>query len=324
MTRNLCIGALALASFAGLASAQDGLIVGFDDTTQGATVAWIRQGSNWNPLFEYTTATGNVDVWGLAGDPATCTLYISNGFELFTLRPGESSPTRVADFTFDGVNRSVVGLAWLNGRLIGYSGVTDEGFYEIDTTTAVATRVWTGTEGGFLTAWDFGGIDSDGTTLYGFTDAGPTGEPRGLYRIDLTARTLTLVRANFLFPGNTTNLTAPDVDGLAVGNGRAFLVIDNPGDIPVLELPGGASLPETITAPFPTSEIFSGGAYLPCFLSPPACRPDLNADGELTFDDIQLFVQLYNANDARADFNNDQEWTFDDIQLFIQLFNAGC
>jgi hypothetical protein len=59
-------------------------------------------------------------------------------------------------------------------------------------------------------------------------------------------------------------------------------------------------------------------------LVPPACPPDLNEDGELTFDDIQLFVALYNANDARADFNNDEEWTFDDIQLFIQLFNAGC
>jgi hypothetical protein len=54
------------------------------------------------------------------------------------------------------------------------------------------------------------------------------------------------------------------------------------------------------------------------------CRPDLNSDGELTFDDIQLFVSLYNANDARADFNNDQEWTFDDIQLFVQLYNSGC
>ena len=58
--------------------------------------------------------------------------------------------------------------------------------------------------------------------------------------------------------------------------------------------------------------------------APPSCRADLNNDGELTFDDIQLFVQLYNASDARADFNNDQEWTFDDIQLFIQLYNAGC
>jgi hypothetical protein len=55
-----------------------------------------------------------------------------------------------------------------------------------------------------------------------------------------------------------------------------------------------------------------------------ACPPDLNSDGELTFDDIQLFVTLYNTADARADLNGDQEWTFDDIQLFVQLYNAGC
>ena len=58
--------------------------------------------------------------------------------------------------------------------------------------------------------------------------------------------------------------------------------------------------------------------------APPTCRVDFNSDGELTFDDIQLFIQLFNANDNRADLNSDQEWTFDDIQLFISLFNAGC
>jgi hypothetical protein len=54
------------------------------------------------------------------------------------------------------------------------------------------------------------------------------------------------------------------------------------------------------------------------------CRADLNNDGELTFDDVQLFVSLYNANDPGADINGDQEWTFDDIQAFIALYNAGC
>jgi hypothetical protein len=54
------------------------------------------------------------------------------------------------------------------------------------------------------------------------------------------------------------------------------------------------------------------------------CTPDFNADDELTFDDIQLFVQLYNSNDPSADLNSDGEWTFDDIQRFVQLYNAGC
>jgi hypothetical protein len=54
------------------------------------------------------------------------------------------------------------------------------------------------------------------------------------------------------------------------------------------------------------------------------CRPDLNTDGELTFDDILLFVGFFNAGDPRADVNADGEWTFDDVQLFVGLFNAGC
>jgi outer membrane protein assembly factor BamB len=58
--------------------------------------------------------------------------------------------------------------------------------------------------------------------------------------------------------------------------------------------------------------------------APPACRPDLNLDGELTFDDIQLFVLFFSTNDPRADINRDEEITFDDIALFIQLYNAGC
>ena len=56
----------------------------------------------------------------------------------------------------------------------------------------------------------------------------------------------------------------------------------------------------------------------------PACRADINADGELTFDDITLFVGFYNANDPRADFNNDGEWTFDDITIFVAVYNGGC
>jgi hypothetical protein len=51
---------------------------------------------------------------------------------------------------------------------------------------------------------------------------------------------------------------------------------------------------------------------------------DFSGDGQTTFDDIQAFVALLDANDPRADLNADEEWTFDDTQLFIRLFNAGC
>jgi hypothetical protein len=54
------------------------------------------------------------------------------------------------------------------------------------------------------------------------------------------------------------------------------------------------------------------------------CPADLNADSELTFEDIQLFVGFFNAADPRADYNADGEVTFDDVALFVSAFNGGC
>jgi hypothetical protein len=53
-------------------------------------------------------------------------------------------------------------------------------------------------------------------------------------------------------------------------------------------------------------------------------RSDINNDGEFTFDDIQQFVSLFNAQETAADLNSDGEWTFDDVQLFVSSFNTGC
>jgi hypothetical protein len=65
-----------------------------------------------------------------------------------------------------------------------------------------------------------------------------------------------------------------------------------------------------------------GGTEVDAIIGVPLCAADFNLDGEATFDDIQLFVGAYNAQNPRADLNNDGEWTFDDIQLFVQIFNA--
>lgn len=50
---------------------------------------------------------------------------------------------------------------------------------------------------------------------------------------------------------------------------------------------------------------------------------DLNLDGEVTFDDTQLFNTWFNAEDPRADLNADLEWTFEDTQLWVAIYNAG-
>jgi hypothetical protein len=311
------------ASACGAALGQDGLIVGFDDTAAGVTSAWIRSAGAWEPLFSYG-APDNADVWGLATDPATCTLYVASGVDLFRLQPG-GSLARVGTITVDGSNVAITGLAWLGGRLIGYRNVTDEGFYGIDPATGVATRLWTQTVGGFLTAYDFGGIDSDGTTLYGMSDTVPAGGTRGLHTIDLTTNTITLVVEVTAFPGNPGG-SSTDVDGLAVGDGRAFLIVDQPGDVQVYNLTTNA-FEASITNPFPTSEIFSAGAWAPCFLTP-TCAADFNNDGFLDFFDYDAFVECFETEicppGKTADFNNDAFVDFFDYDDFVNAFETGC
>ncbi len=95
---------------------------------------------------------------------------------------------------------------------------------------------------------DIGGLAVDTTTgdLYGTDDGSGS-----IVRINNDG-TLTVVAA---YPAGQT-----DIDGLAYGNGKLFLVIDEPGDIFVYDIASG--LYETpLTNPWTTSEIFSGGAF---------------------------------------------------------------
>jgi hypothetical protein len=318
------IAAILVAGVCGTAMAQDGLIVAYDDTTSGVTVAWIRNGDNWAPFLTYG-APDNADIWGAATDPGTCTVYFSSGVDLFTYRAG-GPLTRVGPISLDGANMSVTGLAWVGTGLVAYRNVTDEGFYGIDPSTGVATRLWTQTAGGFLTAWDFGGIDSDGTTLYGLTDTVPAGGTRGLYTIDTTAQTLTLVVASAAYPGNPGG-TSTDIDGLAIGDGKAFFIVDQPGDIVIYNLASN-TFESSITNPFVTSELFSAGAWAPCLLGPPPCEADFNGDGFLDFFDYDAFVLCFETEECppgrTADFNNDSFVDFFDYDDFVSAFETGC
>jgi hypothetical protein len=131
----------------------------------------------------------------------------------------------------------------------------------------------------------------------------------GTYWVDFQYTPTTAGASIFVPP-----ITIPGTRGLAGWNALQLTAAPPAGWVVALDTGNPATAPD-VPQDFPF--IING-------TRPPSCRPDLNNDGELTFDDIQLFVQLYNANDPRADFNNDQEWTFDDIQAFIALYNAGC
>jgi hypothetical protein len=62
------------------------------------------------------------------------------------------------------------------------------------------------------------------------------------------------------------------------------------------------------------------------FLCPPlgqACPGDMNGDGIVTVDDLQIFLDLYWIGDPWADLNDDGLVTYADLQLFLGSFSPG-
>ncbi len=93
--------------------------------------------------------------------------------------------------------------------------------------------------------------DPVSTTLYGVDDASAQ-----LVSIDTTTGVLTPIAA---YPGGVT-----DIDGLAYGEGRLYLVPDDPtsGGILVYDL-GTASYLDPLPAPWMNPDTFSGAAFVP-------------------------------------------------------------
>jgi len=69
---------------------------------------------------------------------------------------------------------------------------------------------------------------------------------------------------------------------------------------------------------------FGSGGQTDAYSNQSACPPDLNNDGTLDFFDVQLFLNLFAAQDPAADLNNDGQIDFFDIQEYLNLFATGC
>jgi subtilisin-like proprotein convertase family protein len=205
----------------------------------------------WTPLFS------GIQIWGAAYDYDDDILYITEGTFLSQYIFASGTLTDVASITSsaDGAVLSMVSLAYANGTLYGTrnvgSGVNPEGIYSINQTTGVATLT-----GAFPVpaSADLGGFDGDPDTgiLYATNDS----TPRGLVEVNPNG-TFTQVAP---YPAGET-----DIDGLAVGDGKAYLIEDDSiaaggvvyiYDFDVMTYTG------TIDLPWPTSETFSAGAWL--------------------------------------------------------------
>lgn len=268
--RRLIGGAIALLAISTTANAQ--LIVGHDDTSGGPN-AW---------LVDVCTGTSEVlwngtEAWGLAADDVAGKVYVADGSTFaiwdYSQQGTLTAPTPVGTFTDPGGTTTYVplGLAVANGKLYGYRTTNDE-IFEIDTTTGVCTVVYNATSTLSLGGLAYNPVDG----LFYATNDSSSGSGYGLYSLDVFGTGGdNLVVA---YPNSET-----DIDGLAIGDNRAYLITDDLGDeIYTYDLGLGKWIPGA-TLPITSTEIFAAGAWAPGLTLPsvptPYCTSQVNSQG---------------------------------------------
>lgn len=235
----------------------------------------IVTGTSLNPsgtshqVFDVDAASGvatplasDVPVWGATYDAANGRVLFTSsigtsvgGAALWEIEVATGTMTQVGEIRdAAGAPFRIDGLAISNGTLYGSrAAASSDGLYSIDMNTLVVTLV-------FPFADSISGIDADPATgfIYGVDDS-----TTQLVRIDLGGPSIVPVA-----PYPDVNET--DIDGLAIGNGRAYLIPDDnsPNLIYVYNI--GTGMYETpLPAPWSASDTFSGGAYVPTSYVPP-------------------------------------------------------
>lgn len=69
---------------------------------------------------------------------------------------------------------------------------------------------------------------------------------------------------------------------------------------------------------------FDGTVFTAAISGDFPCPADLNADCEVNFFDVSVFLSAYTAGDAVADFTGDGEFNFFDVSAFLSAYNDGC
>ena len=214
-----------------------------------------------------SVATG-VGVWGATADQENERILFTRsstqatgfGDELFEVPFAGGDPVSLGIITdVTGLPFRVDGLAVSGGVLYGTNagGGTTNGFFAIDWSTLIIS--------GFVGYADsISGIDADPDTgvIYGVNDS--TGQL-------VTLSTGGAISTVIAYPAGLT-----DIDGIAVGDGKAFLVTDESGSIPVYDIATGV-FETPLTSPFTSADVFSGAAYAGAVFQPPQPVPAVPA-----------------------------------------------
>lgn len=195
-----------------------------------------------------TSILSGVGVWGATADVANQRILFTRsdgsayGCELFEVPYAGGAPTSLGIITDSGgAGFRIDGLAISGGTLYGsYAGGSANGIYSIDWGTLQATLL--GSYSDSISGLD---ADPDTGTIYGVDDT------IGALVTVSTTGTVTFVAA---YPSGYS-----DIDGIAVGNGIAYLVTDEAQAIQVYDLVAGSYL-APLTSPFTASDVFSAAA----------------------------------------------------------------
>jgi hypothetical protein len=220
-----------------------------------------------------------------------------------------------------GVDLGFAGLALTNKGdfygILNIGGVPGKGLYEIDLANPVGSGfgkrfsselvVPTATQPGGDGAFDFGTLDYDPVTdqILAVVDDNAAPQGRGLYSIDPDAGTF-----NFVAPSPTDRRAFEQFEGLAAGNGFAYLMTDEPGFIYSYDLVNGGPYQDFLSPIVDGSQLFAGAAFAPELLPTPALRGDANGDGVVNLADFGILRANFGTRGpflgiAQADFTGD-------------------
>jgi uncharacterized repeat protein (TIGR01451 family) len=258
------------------------LFIGVDDTTVPA----YRIDTSSSAA---TVAFNGFQVWGAGYDPVGNRVLFNNGSTLYEWPIGGAVNTLGPIVDGMGATQSMTGLAFHNGTLYACKNIANEAVYTIDLTTRVASVFIDYVDADF----DCGGLavnPADGMVYMTNDDTTPLGS--GLFRMNMDGSG-TLITA---YPAGQT-----DIDGLAIGDGRAYLVIDEPGSLFVWDF-GTAAYLAPLANPWTTSEVFSAGAFIPAGVPNASVSPATLASTQTTNTVTQQVLDIANTGAGTLDW----------------------
>lgn len=228
------------------------LFIGVDDAAVSTYTVDPTDGTT-------TPAFTGAEVWGAAvisgASPGDAEVYFNQSGNLWRWQDG-SAPAQCCSMTLAGASTSVVGMAYdpAAGKLLFTRNIGDEGVLSLAVTPGSCPASCELVQEWLFSATanvDAGGIawDPVAGVLYATND--DTTPASGIYILNSDS-TETFVAA---YPAGEG-----DIDGLAWGGGKLYLVTDEPGNTYVYDI-ATATYDTPIPNPWATAEVFSGAGY---------------------------------------------------------------